>query len=128
MNPICPYCNQESELTDSAVVYGRSYGMIYLCKPCDAYVGTHKSSNKPLGRLANARLRRLKMRVHKEFDPIWQRGPMSRKQAYAWLSLALNIHPDDCHVGTFDDKRCEQALSVINSYMAVGSLNGYRNG
>jgi hypothetical protein len=40
-NPICPYCNQESQFVDSSVIYGKSYGMIYLCSDCDAYVGCH---------------------------------------------------------------------------------------
>ena len=35
-NPICPYCNQESQFVDSSVIYGKSYGMIYLCSDCDA--------------------------------------------------------------------------------------------
>ena len=31
--------------------------MIYICKPCDAYVGVHKGTDKALGRLANKELR-----------------------------------------------------------------------
>ena len=50
--PVCPYCGAVSILTDSKVVYGKSYGMIYLCRnypKCDAYVGVHKRTNEPLG-------------------------------------------------------------------------------
>lgn len=65
MNPICPYCDNESELVDSEVVYGKSYGMMFLCSPCDAYVGCHKDSpnNRPLGTLANRSLRSLRKRL-----------------------------------------------------------------
>lgn len=28
---ICPYCGNRTEYVDSSVIYGRSYGMIYLC-------------------------------------------------------------------------------------------------
>lgn len=54
---VCPYCKEQTEYVDSACIYGKSYGMIYLCRKCDAYVGVHKGTNKALGRLANKELR-----------------------------------------------------------------------
>ena len=27
---ICPYCGKPTEYVDSSIIYGRSYGMIYL--------------------------------------------------------------------------------------------------
>ena len=77
MKVYCPYCGKEAELIDSSVIYGRSYGMAYICFDCDAYVGTHKGTEKPLGRLANAELRKWKMRAHDAFDPIWKSRKMS---------------------------------------------------
>ena len=53
----CDYCGRRPEYVDSAVSYGKSYGMTLLCSPCNAYVGVHDGTNKPLGRLANAELR-----------------------------------------------------------------------
>ena len=53
----CDYCGRQAEYVDSKVVYGKSYGMMYLCRNCMAYVGVHKGTDKPLGRLANAELR-----------------------------------------------------------------------
>lgn len=51
---ICDYCGTPADFVDSSVVYhGHSFGMIYLCPRCGAYVGVHKGSDKPLGRLAN---------------------------------------------------------------------------
>lgn len=41
---ICPYCGKPTEFVDSSVIYGRSYGMIYLCRDCRAYVGVHKGT------------------------------------------------------------------------------------
>ena len=58
---MCPYCGERAVYTNSKEVYGRSYGMIYLCRPCDAYVGVHDGTAKPLGRLANAELRAAKI-------------------------------------------------------------------
>lgn len=56
----CDYCGRETEYVDSKVIYGKSYGKIYLCRNCMAYVGVHKGTDKPLGRLANAELLRKK--------------------------------------------------------------------
>ena len=53
----CDYCGRQAEYVDSKVIYGKSYGMMYLCRNCMAYVGVHKGTDKPLGRLANAELR-----------------------------------------------------------------------
>jgi len=56
--------------------------MIYLCRSCDAYVGVHKGTDKPKGRLANAELREYKKKAHSAFDPLWRFGGMMRRQAY----------------------------------------------
>lgn len=61
---ICDYCGTPADFVDSSVVYhGHSFGMIYLCPRCGAYVGVHKGSDKPLGRLANSELRNWKRRL-----------------------------------------------------------------
>lgn len=53
---ICPYCGGRVIFTDSSAIYGgRSYGMIYLCTNCNASVGVHKGTRKPLGTLAQHR-------------------------------------------------------------------------
>src|SRR3990172_3378996 len=86
---ICPYCNEEALLIDSKDYYsnGVSYGMMYFCRPCNAYVGCHKNSkeHKPLGILANRELRELRKEAHKLFDPLWQSKKMARKKAYKIL-------------------------------------------
>jgi hypothetical protein len=109
----CPYCSKPTLFTDSAVIYhGRSYGMIYLCKPCDAYVGVHKGTDKALGRLANADLRHWKKEAHKYFDLIWQKGLMKRTNAYSWLSKQLSIDPEYTHIGMFDVYQCKATVEA----------------
>lgn len=82
----CDYCGQQADYVDSKIIYGRSYGMMYLCRNCMAYVGVHKGTDKPLGRRANAELRYWKKRAHAVFDPLWQRGRFRghRNAAYGW--------------------------------------------
>lgn len=71
---ICPYCSNSTEYIDSVEIYGKSYGMIYICRPCDSWVGVHnKKSKKALGRLANRDLRNLKKQAHAYLDPLWKK-------------------------------------------------------
>lgn len=115
---ICPYCKRKSKYVDSSAVYGRSYGMIYLCEPCDAYCGVHKGSDVALGRLANKQLRHLKKQAHFYFDKIWQQKHLTRNDAYAWLSKMLNIPVKYTHIGMFSEKTCEDAI-----YFSKQALN-----
>lgn len=58
---VCPYCGNTTDLIDSAEIYGGvSYGMIYICRDCNAYVGCHSGTSIAKGRLANAELRAAK--------------------------------------------------------------------
>lgn len=117
----CPYCGAESEWVDDVIVYGKSYGgKVYLCRTCAAWVGCHKQGkhDKPLGRLANADLRKLKVRCHALFDPIWQqaaktRGMKARGLAYKWVAEGLGIDWNMCHFGEFDEATCRRAIGFL---------------
>jgi hypothetical protein len=110
---ICPYCGNASVYTDSAVIYGKSYGMVYWCKPCDAYVGVHKSQPElAFGRLANAELRASKKLAHYYFDRLWKGGFMKRQSAYKWLSIELGTAPELTHIGMFDNEQCNKVAEL----------------
>lgn len=122
---ICPYCGEAPKLVDSSVIYyGRSYGMIYLCEPCNAYVGCHKNSTNSLGRLANKDLREWKKLAHKYFDNLWARSAIhhniarnqARKNGYAWLSKQLDIEVKLCHIGMFDVNTCKRVIELCRPY------------
>lgn len=114
----CDYCGRPAELVDSSLIYGRSYGhKVWLCRYCMAYVGCHKGTNKPLGRLANAELREWKKRAHDAFDPIWQVGRFrdDRKAAYAWMAKAMGKTKDTAHIGMFDVADCKRLIQIIKA-------------
>ena len=121
----CPYCGKPAKLASGRDVYPNRRELwsklFYLCKPCGAYVGCHRRTDKPLGRLANLELRRAKMGAHAAFDPLWQGGSMTRSEAYAWLARKLNITEDECHIGMFDVKTCRHAIAVCKSHRAKAS-------
>jgi len=110
----CPYCNNKAVLVDSKIVYARSYGNIWYCEPCKAWVGVHKNSNnKPLGRLANAELREWRKKAHRAFDPLWKTGKYKRNEAYKMMTSKLNISVKDCHIGMFDIEMCKRLINYI---------------
>jgi hypothetical protein len=117
----CPYCTKKSEFVDSEVIYGRSYGMVYYCKDCDAYCGVHKGTDESLGRLANKELRKFKKDAHECFDRLW-RAKMgkgfskheARSKAYQWLSKQMKIKQEHTHIGMFDVKECELVIEICN--------------
>jgi len=117
---ICQYCLNKTEFVDSVCIYGVSYGMIYLCRQCNAYCGVHKGTNKSLGRVANKELRLLKQEAHKYFDQLWQNGHLKRKNAYAKLADFLKIPTDYCHIGMFSPDGCKLTIefskTLLQSY------------
>lgn len=114
-NVQCRYCQTSATLIDSAYVYKKSYGPIWYCGNCGAYVGVHKNTHKPLGILADSSLRNLKKGVHRHFDPIWKRKRMTRQKAYRELAKKLGIPIEKCHVGMFDEEMCLKALTAIKT-------------
>jgi hypothetical protein len=114
MEVTCPYCGKPAELVDSKVVYGRSRGLIWICAPCDAYVGTHNCPGHcPLGRLADKELREWKRRAHQVFDAWWQSIPIDRKSAYLWLGGAMGLPPHKAHIGEFDVEQCKKLIELV---------------
>lgn len=93
----------------------RRYGKIYLCRNCMAYVGVHKGTDKPLGRLANAELRNWKKAAHAVFDPLWKYGRFRghRNAAYAWLAQKMGLPVEKTHIGMFDVGQCRKAIEII---------------
>jgi hypothetical protein len=108
----CPYCGNDAEWVDNATVYGKRFGksyMMWVCRPCDARVGCHQNTQKPLGTLANKELRDARMRVHALIDPLWKSKHFSRGRVYNMLSDAFG---EPVHVGESDLSRCAEILET----------------
>ena len=135
--PQCPYCYSDASLVTGKHIYPHRadlHGlMFWACKPCDAYVGCHKKhalmviagrrvvsdGTVPLGRLANAELRKAKQAAHAAFDPMWKEQGMSRREAYSWLAHQLGIRVDDCHIGEFNVDQCNRV-----AMLSLGDMRG----
>lgn len=84
--------------------------MVYLCKPCNAYVGCHNNTRKPLGTMANAETRQWRQRAHAVVDPLWKTGTMKRKAVYAMLARAFG---KEIHIGESDIKQCKKIIEFL---------------
>jgi hypothetical protein len=113
-NPSCAYCGKLAALVTGADLYPHRPDLhakrFWACDPCGAWVGVHPGTVRPLGRLANAELRRAKMRAHAAFDPLWRDGLTDRRSAYSLLADELGISREACHVGYFDAPTCERVV------------------
>jgi len=121
----CQYCNQAAKLVDGTVIYPHrpdlSAKKFWNCENCGAYVGCHPRTERPLGTLANKRLRQLRSQVHAHFDPLWRDGGLSRGAAYNWLRHKMGLTADECHTAKFDETQCYVALSHLTNRVSVPS-------
>lgn len=119
LTPVCPYCQQFSVKQTGQDIYPHRPDLFskifYRCAPCDAYVGTHSQTGKPLGTLANAKLRRLRNLAHQAFDPLWKEMGRKRIDAYFMLARGLGIPIDECHIAMFNENQCLETVNLCNS-------------
>lgn len=123
----CDYCLRPAILVTGQVMYPHRPDLVkkkfWKCIPCKAYVGCHPVSKHystdtvPLGRLANAKLRKLKSEAHAAFDPLWKTRMFTRKEAYSILAIKLGIKVKDCHIGMFDDETCLKVVQICEDIM-----------
>lgn len=114
---LCPYCGRPTVLDKN------DFGRIYICRPCDAYVGCHhsrKNGDRPLalGRVAKLDLRQKRMEAHKWFDTIWQMNYMDRKSAYWYLSTNLGLPKDYTHISWLDHLGLDWVIYLSKKYLA----------
>ena len=97
-NPeICRYCGGVIRLVPAEKIYGekaaKRLGLtgerIYQCQNCNARVGCHKGTDRPLGNVANEALRLKRIGTHHIFDTYRKSQQMTRTNAYKWLSQQM---------------------------------------
>lgn len=119
---VCPYCGQRSKIVTGEVIYPHrkdlNFKKFHLCTPCNAYVGCHDRTGKPLGRLADPELRMMKVKAHAAFDPLWQRGCMTRSAAYSWLAGRLKVWlgGQPAHIGEFNVEMCKRTIVMCMNF------------
>lgn len=117
---ICRYCGGNVRLVPAHMVYGPAAvkrlklenEMFYQCQNCNARVGCHKGTTRPLGNLANEVLRLKRMETHRVYDAFWKRRGMTRTQAYKWLAEQLQLSEERAHIGSFEMDQCQMVIDL----------------
>lgn len=117
---ICPYCKKEALWCENKEIYGKNYGksyMCWLCKECDAYVGCHNNTKKPLGTMANKTTRALRIKAKnywiENFAPDYKTIGSNKKGKYYYkLSQLLNIPYEETHFAMFSQSVCIKVLQL----------------
>ena len=114
---ICQYCNNPSKVITGKKLYPNTRWIhkkyFWICKSCDAYVGCHGKSKKPLGSLANKKLRELRKLCHYKFYEYSKANNLTKKESYKWLSEIMKLDPKHAHFGMFDIDQCSKFLNLI---------------
>jgi hypothetical protein len=117
---ICEYCNKKAKMVTGEKIHPHRPDLYTLnfwrCDPCDASVGCAPGTITPLGRMANAELKKEKQLAHQAFDTIWKSGKIRRTQAYNLLSKKLGISVHDCHIGMFDKTMCQKVVELSKEF------------
>ena len=123
VNIKCPYCGSRALLRPASVVYGERAtdpaAPYYVCARypvCDSYVAAHRTTRLPMGTLADAELRRKRIKAHAAFDRLEKNGLMNKRQAYLWLQAKLDLPEQEAHIGKFSTFRCEQVIQLCESF------------
>lgn len=117
---ICRYCGGAVRLVSASKVYGPAAAArlgierqsFYQCQNCNARVGCHPGSTRPLGNLANEALRMKRMETHHAFDSFWKERGMSRTQAYKWMAKKMRLSEELAHIGGFEIDRCQKLIKL----------------
>lgn len=115
----CPYCERPSMRMTGRELHPTRHDLaekhFHVCRNCDAWIGCRDGTWEPLGRLANAELRRAKQDVHIALEPIWQSAmtmhnwtkSKARNLAYIWLATEMSIPNGRANIGDFDLDQCK---------------------
>ncbi len=125
MKVICPYCGEPATLVNGNKVYPHRIDLFeknfWFCEKDQAWVGCHKPAAEgglgdgtaPLGRLADAALRRAKSAAHVAFDPLWKTKIMTRRAAYQWMQREMGLDSVQGHIGMMDEEQCYKLVELV---------------
>lgn len=115
----CPYCGAPAVCRPASTVYGSSVktkgSYLYLCSNwpvCDSYVAAHKRDRRPMGTLANGRLRHQRILAHRALEDFRRSHHMEKWAAYVWLQGKLGLSAEQTHIGQFSEKRCGEVIAL----------------
>ena len=121
---ICRYCGGKIRVVPAEQIYGKAAAerlnlqteYIHQCQNCNARVGCHKGTKRPLGSVANETLRLKRMETHQVYDAFWKRRGMTRTKAYKWLAEQLQLSEERAHIGSFEMDQCQTVIDLCKKF------------
>lgn len=88
-----------ARLTDGKEVYPQRPDLadlpFWICPSCSNFVGCHhKTDNRtaPLGVIANAEVKHIRIKIHNILDTLWKEGTHTRAEIYRMMSERCGWH------------------------------------
>ena len=115
---VCPYCGAELNIENSNIVYkNRKRGnKVLICSnfpECKTWVNCDEH-DKPLGTVANGKLRFLRQKAHESLNELLKTGAVKRRNIYKMISKEFHINMSECHIGMFDESMCRNVIEFSN--------------
>ncbi len=120
----CPYCGASVHLRSADGIYKENSKntMLYVCSnypACDAYVRVHEGTNKPVGTLADYKLRAMRNEAHRYLKEMERRGIMKKQEIYQWIAGKISAPLSETHIGFMREYYCgiviEECKKLLNS-------------
>lgn len=120
-NLVCPECGAQLLLKNSR------YGPFYGCEHWPKCEGSHCAhpDGSPVGVPANRETKLARRAAHAAFDEVRVVLDMRKGQAYRWLQKAMEMTPEECHMGKFDKATCERVIAVCSAAVAASGGTGH---
>ncbi len=122
-----------AECGASMVLRHSHHGWFYGCKNyplCKATHGAHQKTKEPFGIPGDAATRASRQDAHAAFDTLWKgtHRQMSRRGAYQWMMLRMNLPVEEAHIGRFTQKQCAELMFHVEAMKpenrGVGAFSG----
>lgn len=112
----CIECGSAARLTDGRTIYPHRPDLFskafWLCD-CGAYCGCHPNTTQALGSPCGPITRKAQSAAHAAFDPLWRSKKMTRQSAYAWLTEAIGIPRERCHMGMMTADEARRVVAAV---------------
>ncbi len=123
--PICPVCGRAAKLVTAKELFGDEAidpeRMLWVCPKydlgCETYVYTQKGTNRPLGEMATAEVRSLRIKAHRAIDRVIKSGVMTKADVYDYLSDAMDVPKGRFHLAECGEYGCRETIRLMNKVL-----------
>lgn len=67
-----------------------------------------------LGILATPEVRYARIMAHKSFDCLWKNTILTRKSAYKWLAVKMDMSESACHMKLMSESQCYKVVKICD--------------